>query len=502
MIPAAVSQHHRFARVPASPAADSGSATAAHRGRWLDFVPAFAVLRGYSWSTFRADLVAGLTVAAVAVPQAMAYALIIGLPPEYGLYTAIVMTTVGALFDSSRQLINGPTNAISIAVLSVLVALPQADRVHPAIMLALMVGVVQLGIALMRLGKLSRHVSPAVIAGFTVGASVLLVLDQTKNLLGLHAPSGASSYFLSRFWQTLTGGGGIVPLTCAVGGGTIALILVLRLLNRRLGRQVLPEFLVVVAAMAAIVAVLNLDQHGLAVVNDIPRHLPSFAIPDLGIDEVRSLGTSAVAIALLGLLEALAMAQAIAAQTGQKIDVNQQCLSEGLANTAGGFFQCFPGSGSLTRSAINQQAGGRTQWSGVISAAAVALTVLLFAPLVRYVPLAALAGILMVTAVRMVDRPTLARLWSSRVDRSIVLGTALAAVFISVEFCILIGVSLSLGLNICKRRLAAWRHTALSAAPAKKGVGTRLCETPEGPGLAGRLVRQTGPDPFFGTLEV
>src|SRR5262249_55059355 len=154
------------------------------------------------------DVSAGLTVATLAVPQAMAYATLAGLPPQYGLYTAIVMTGVGALFDSSRQLINGPTNAISIALLSALAVVPEGERVSAAVVVAFLVGAVQLGIALLRLGDLTRYVSPSVIVGFTLGAGSLLVLDQAKNLLGLEARGAAGDHFLKQFWLTLTTGGG------------------------------------------------------------------------------------------------------------------------------------------------------------------------------------------------------------------------------------------------------------------------------------------------------
>src|SRR5256714_7120375 len=152
---------------------------------------------------------AGLTVAAVAVPQAMAYAQIAGIPPQYGLYPAIVMTAVGALLDSSRQLINGPTNAISIALLSALALVAPEERIPAAVLLAFLVGAVQLGIALLRLGDLTRYVSHSVIVGFTAGAGTLLVLDQMKNLLGLEARGGPEDHFLKRFWLSLTTGGGV-----------------------------------------------------------------------------------------------------------------------------------------------------------------------------------------------------------------------------------------------------------------------------------------------------
>src|SRR5690606_2958775 len=160
----------------------------------------------------------------------------------------------------------------------------------------------------------------------------------------------------------------------------------------------LPEFLVVIIAAAALTAIFRFDEAGLAVVGDIPAKLPSPQWPVWDFHLMRELSSSALAIAVLGLLEAIAMAKAIAAKPGQKLDLNQQCLSEGFANFAASFFQCMPGSGSLTRSAVNQQAGARTQWSGVVSALAIALIMMLFAPYARFIPRSALAGLLMVTA--------------------------------------------------------------------------------------------------------
>ena len=178
----------------------------------------------YRFSHFRADFVAGLTVATVAVPQAMAYALVAGVPPEYGLYTAIVMTAVGAIFDSSRQLINGPTNAISIAVLSAVAIIPPEDRLQAAILLAFLVGLLQVGITLAKLGDLTRYISHSVIVGFTLGASLLLVLDQLKNLLGLHSMGDVHDSFLARFWATMTHGGSPHWPTVQIGLGSIAMV--------------------------------------------------------------------------------------------------------------------------------------------------------------------------------------------------------------------------------------------------------------------------------------
>lgn len=454
-------------------------------------VPAIDSLRTYRPDTFRRDLIAGLTVAAVAVPQAMAYASIVGLPVQYGLYTAIVMTAVGALFDSSKQLINGPTNAISIAVLSALGAagLGGAEisidaKVSAAVLLAFMIGVIQTGISLLRLGDLTRYISHAVIVGFTAGAAILLVLDQLKHLLGFSSKGDPHDHFLVRLWHTLAEGGAPHETTVALGVGTIVFVLTLNWINRRL-RWRIPELLLGVIIAAACVWALKLDEpvkdaqgvvvrQAVKVIGDIPRSLPSLQVPSFDAALAHELSGSAFAIALLGLLEAMAMAKAIAARTEQKLDMNQQCLSEGLANTVGSFFQCYAGSGSLTRSAINHQAGGATQWSGVISAIAVAVTMLLFAPWARYVPRAALAGVLMISAFRMVDSHKLAyHLRVTRMDAAIVIATAFAAVAISVEFCILIGVFLSFVIYLPR---------------AAKVSATQLVVTPE------KVIRERRPD--------
>lgn len=418
--------------------------------RWIyRRIPAVYSARRYSMERLRGDLIGGLTVATVAVPQAMAYAIVAGLPPEYGLYTAIVMTAVGALFDSSRQLINGPTNAISIALLSAISVLPAEHRLPAAILTAFLVGCIQIGITLLRLGDLTRYISHSVIIGFTLGAGALLPLDQMKNLLGLKAMGDPHDLFMVRFWQTMTHGGAVHLATLQVGLASMALVLALRWVKGRLKMPLLPDLLMTVVIMAAISAYFHLDKAGVKVVGDIPAQLPQFALPDFHSPYFRQLSTSALAIATLGLLEAISMAKAIAAQTRQRIDINQQCLSEGLANVTGSFFHCFPGSGSLTRSTINQQAGGQTQWAGVISAAAVAVIVMLFAPYARFIPKASMAGILIISSYKMVDWKALRfHLEVSRFDRLIIAATALAAIGISVEFCVLIGVFMSFMLTV------------------------------------------------------
>ncbi|MGY6214919.1 SulP family inorganic anion transporter [Methylolobus aquaticus] len=407
-------------------------------------IPAIHLLHDYSFKDARADLIAGLTVATVAVPQAMAYALVAGLPGEYGLYTAIVMTVVGAVFASSRQLINGPTNAISIAVLSVVASVPPDLKIQACILLTFMVGAIQLAITMLRLGDLTGYISHSVIIGFTLGAGSLIVLDQLKNLLGLKAVGDVHDHFLYRFWRTLTEGGDIHQETLLLGIATIALVVVLRWIKGRLSWGLLPDLFIVVVTMSCLATYLGMESRGVKVIGEIPAKLPSFEVPVFDAAMMRDFATGALAISVLGLLEALSMAKALASATREKLDMNQQCLSEGLANLVGSFFQCIPGSGSLTRSAINQQAGAVTQWSGVVSAVAVAVIMLVLAPYARFIPKAVLAGILLVSAWKMVDWHALSlHFRATRFDAVIVGVTAFSAVGISIEFCVLIGIFMS-----------------------------------------------------------
>jgi len=426
----------------------------------------------YSWDTARKDLVAGLTVAAISLPQAMAYALIAGIDPRFGLYSAIVVTFVASLFGSSSHLINGPTNAISLVVFSALAFLdPDAryDAFQAVFLLGIMIGIIQILVAVFKLGDLTRYISESVVIGFMAGAGFLVGLGQVANFLGIKDRGTSHQHVLERFWHTITQGGPINWHALGIGAGTLVLAVVLRKVARKYR---LPQFdmLLALIVAAVVAAKLGWSQPGangktlLAVVGDVPANLPQWHIPEIKFWWVKELSGSALAISFLGLLEALAIAKSIAHQTRQTLDYNKQCLAEGLANLTGGFFQALPGSGSLTRSAINFHAGGVTRASGVFASGAVALAVVLFAPWARFIPKPALAGLLLITAARLVDWQRLHyALRASRYDAGLVLITALSSVFVSVEFSILIGVGLSILLFV--PRAAKLRATELVVSP-------------------------------------
>ena len=455
----------------------------------------------YTLRTARADLLAGLTVAAISLPQAMAYALIAGIDPRFGLYSAIVVTFVASVFGSSNHLINGPTNAISLVVFSALAFIdPEArfDAYQATFLLAVMIGVTQIVIAVFRLGDLTRYISESVVIGFMTGAGFLVALSQVGNFLGVKDRGTGHQHVLVRFWNTITQGGPVNPYALGIGAGTIVLVILLRQVARKY-RLPQMEMLLALIAVTGVAASCGWTIPGadskttVAVIGNVPASLPAPHIPEIKFWWIQEMSTSALAISFLGLLEALAIAKSIASTTRQPLDYNRQCLAEGLANLAGGFFQCLPGSGSLTRSAINFQAGAVTRFSGVFAAAAVAVVVVLFAPLARYIPKAALAGLLVLTAYRLVDWKRLSyAIRASRYDAGLVAVTAFAAVFISVEFSILIGVALSILLFV--PRAAHLRAQELVVAP-EGIVRERL---PSDPKCTALLIYDIEGELFFG----
>ena len=405
----------------------------------------------YSWDTARRDLVAGATVAAIAIPQAMAYALIAGVDPRFGLYSAIIVTVVASILGSSSHLINGPTNAISLVVFGALASFDERFDTYQALfLLAILVGTIQILIAVFKLGDLTRYVSESVILGFMAGAGVLVAVGQVGNFLGAVKKGTGDQSPLQQLWETLTKGGPFNAHAIGLGAGTIIVVLLLR---RVINRYKLPQMdmLLGLIAAASVAAYFRWSiptasgQSAVAVVGKIPAALPLFHIPEINWHWISKLFGSAVAISFLGLLEALAVAQSIATYTRQPLDYNRQCLAEGVSNLVGGFFQSLPGSGSLTRSSINYQAGAITRLSGIYSGAIVAVVVLLFGPYARFIPKAALAGLLFITAARLIDWKRLGyAIRASRFDALLVFITAFSAIFISVDESILIGVGLSI----------------------------------------------------------
>lgn len=418
-------------------------------------LPFVESLRGYSMQALRADMLAALTVAVVALPQSMAYAVIAGVHPRYGLYAAIVPVIVAALWGASRYLIAGPTNAIAMLLFATvaetvvngvpLSALPEETRMAYVFGVAILAGLLQVVMGLARLGELVHFISHSVMVGFTAGAAVLIAVGQLKNLLGVSI--GNAPTFVELVLSTVRH----LPQTnpWALGTGLFAMAVALGI--ARVHRRLPAAFLAVAASGVAAWA-LDLGAHGVKVVGAIPAGLPPFSLPPAPDAQVmRDLFMPALAIALLGVVEALSIAKTLAGARGEQVDGSREFVAQGLANISAGFFSGIPGSGSFTRSAVNFVAGARTRFAGALSGVITLLAVLLLAPLAAFIPIAALAGILMIIAWGMIDKHGIAlALKATRADRTVLLATFAATLLLDLEKAVFVGVLLSLVLFLRK----------------------------------------------------
>ncbi|MFZ1985632.1 MAG: SulP family inorganic anion transporter, partial [Desulfatitalea sp.] len=296
-----------------------------------NFVPFVSWLRGYRRRFVKPDLFAGLTVAVVAVPQSMAYALIAGLPVEYGLYASIVPTIIGCLWGSSAHLITGPTTTASLVVFSTLspIATPgDLNYIQLALFLSLLVGTVKIVMGLARLGALLNFVSHAVLIGFTTGAAVLIAAKQLPGLLGLRIEK--TVFLAEHLFKVMVHLNEVEVISLGLGLATILIITGVKKF-----RPAWPGTLMAMVLVGGLVAFWNLDQQGVAVVGAIPRGLPPISWPTMGVAMLfDQLAPGALAIAILGLVEAMSIAKSIADQTRQRLNVNQEFIGQGLANVA------------------------------------------------------------------------------------------------------------------------------------------------------------------------
>ncbi|MEZ4518234.1 MAG: SulP family inorganic anion transporter [Chloroflexota bacterium] len=347
------------------------------------------LVRQYDRSFLQPDLLAGITVAVILLPQGMAFSLVAGLPPQMGIYTAIVGGIAAGLWGSSKQLHTGPTNAISLLVLSSLasIAVPGSDSyILAAGLMSVMAGALQLALGLLRLGVIVNFVSHSVIVGFATGAAVLIAVGQLGSLFGISA-HGSNAILTLR--DVVTGLPNANPATTALGLGAILLILLLQRIDRRLPG---PLIALIVASLA--VFLLGDRASGVAVIGELPKGLPPIApLPITNLGLIAELSTGSLAVAAIGLVQTIAIARTAATQTGQRLDSNQQFVSQGMANIFSGVFSGYVTSGSFTRTAVNLRVGARTPMSSVFASVFVLIMMFVAAPLGAYLPVSALSGV-------------------------------------------------------------------------------------------------------------
>ena len=427
--------------------------------RWWNFI---------GLDTLRADFVAGMTGAIIVLPQGVAFAMIAGLPPEYGLYTAIATPIVAALFGSSMHLISGPTTAISIVIFASISPLAEpgsAEFIRLTLTLTFMAGVYQLGLGLARMGTLVNFVSHSVVVGFTAGASLLIATNQLSQVIGVTIPRGIS--LLHSWMNTL----GAIPSAnfYALSVGVVTLVCASFL---KIYRPRWPGLLIAMIVGSLVNLLLAGESHGVRLLGGLPRHLPPLSAPDFSIGTLRELAPEALAVALLGLIEALSIARSISTQSRQQIDGNQEVIGQGLSNIVGSFFSSYAGSGSFTRSGINYLAGAMTPMSAVFSSLLLALILLLVAPFSAYLPIPSMGGVILLVSYNLIDFHHIKKIFkTSKQEAAVVLMTFLATLFLELQFAIFAGILLSLVLYL--NRTAHPRIANL--APDPDASGQRLC---------------------------
>lgn len=426
---------------------------------WTRLAP-FLDLRSWRPSTLPGDLAAAAAVTVLSIPQGVAYAMIAGLPPVAGLYAAMVPAAVGSLFRSSRHVVAGPTNALSLLVGGALAALAVdtgASPVSVAVTLALLVGVFQVSAGLLGLGALVDYLSTPVVLGYISGAGVLIGVGQLPNLTGTPMAPGMLH---ERLWSWIGGLGALDPLTLGVGLGTTALVVGLRLVDKRI-----PGAVVAMAVGIAASLLFDLEARGLRVVSDlapVPARLPPLSIPAL--EHLTPMLPVAFAATVLSLVESSAVARAIGARTGDRLDASTEFYGQGVANVAAAFFGAYPTSGSLSRSMLNWRAGGVTRLSGVFGGAMVMGVVLVAGPVVDHTPVASLAGLLLVLAWDLLDWERIrVTLRGGLGDTAAFLATLIGAWTLDLDKAIYLGVLISIALFLRRARLLTVRELAVDA---------------------------------------
>ncbi len=411
-----------------------------------NLIPALGWLPKYNKEQLKGDLSAGLTVGVMLIPQGMAYAMIAGLPPIYGLYASTIPLILYAIFGTSRQLAVGPVAMVSLLTAAGIGAIAEVGTetyIALAIALAFFIGVIQFLLGVFRLGFLVNFLSHPVISGFTSAAALIIGLSQLKHLLGVDI--ARSHHIHEIIIQAFENIGGINWATFSVGVVGILLIMGIKKLNKAIPGPLLAVIFGILA-----VSGLGLTDYGVKIVGEVPSGLPALALPSFNWETLELLLPTALAISLVGFMESIAVAKAIQAKhKDYKIDANQELIGLGLANLGGAFIQAYPVTGGFSRTAVNDQAGAKTGMASIISAGLIILTLLFLTPLFYYLPKAILASVIMVAVFGLIDLKEAVHLWhANRSDFWMLMVTFIGTLSLGIEQGIGIGVILSLAMII------------------------------------------------------
>jgi len=412
------------------------------------YLPVFQWASSYQKGWLKPDIFAGLTVGVMLVPQGIAYAMIAGLPPIYGLYTALIPLLVYAVLGTSRQLSVGPVAMDSLIVasgISTLAAVGSEHFVILAITLAFFVGLFQILFGLFRLGFLVNFLSRPVISGFTSGSAIIIAFNQLGNLLGVPVGQGNQIHILLLdFFKEIQK---IHWITALIGISSVALLFI----SKRYLSKFPSSFVIVVVGIIFVYA-FHLNELGVAVIGEIPKGLPHFQLPSINQENFQALSSLALTLALIGFMEAISVAKTMESKhNDHKVNANQELVALGFGNLVGSFFQAYPSTAGLSRTAVNDQAGGKTQLSALVSALVVGLTLLFLTPVFFFLPKAVLAAIIIFAAFGLLDFKVPRKLLTfNRLDLIILNVTLLITIIFGIKEGILTGIIISLAMLIFK----------------------------------------------------
>ena len=410
------------------------------------YFPILEWIQEYNKTLFKGDLSAGITVAVMLIPQGMAYAMIAGLPPVYGLYAAIFPQLIYAIMGSSRQLAVGAVSMDSLLVAATLNTMAIVDAQHYislAIFLAFFMGVIQVFLGLIKFGFLVNFLSKPVINGFTSAAAIIIGLSQLNHMLGVEISQGnVLQALMQSIWEVRTE---IHLLTLMITLGSIFLIFGIKRFSKKI-----PVALVVVILTTLLTSQLNWNEMGVSIVGTIPSRLPTFNFQWIAIEEIYLLFPMALTLSLIAFLEAISIAKAIEVKENKEtVDPNQELIALGAANVFGSFFQSYPTTGGFSRTAVNHESGAQTGVAAIISAAVVGLTLVFFSSWFYYLPKPVLGAIILTAVINLVDFKYPYQLWSShREELFILLFTFLVTLFVGIMEGILLGTLASLSLMV------------------------------------------------------
>lgn len=407
----------------------------------MKYIPSLEWIRNYNKTWLSGDISAGLTVGVMLIPQGMAYSMLAGLPPIYGLYAVTIPLIIYALLGTSRQLAVGPVAMVSLLIASGVGSMATSgseDYIMLAILLALMVGLIQFSMGVFKLGFLVNFLSHPVIAGFTSAAAIIIGFSQMKHLLGVKTDGEKLLDIVSQLWQQLSA---IHFLTFIIGISAIFILIIVKKIHKKI-----PAPLVVVVLGILTVYLGGLHEQGIKIVGNIPQGLPSFSLPNFDFGTMQKLLPTALTIAFVGFMESIAVAKAIHARhKDYKLDANQELVSLGLANMVGSFFRSFPVTGGFSRTAVNDQAGAKTGLASIISATLIILTLLFLTSYFYYLPNAVLAAIILVAVYGLIDFKEAKHLWhTDKTDFYLFIAALIGTLILGIEEGILLGVLLSM----------------------------------------------------------